>query len=102
MGWQSGATLRFPGLAREVAMFIRSALPLLAVLAACGCNRPVPPAPDKPPEPQATALRDAMQQPLDKAKAARHTGEGTRHPRRGRSRSGPVRNKKPGLGRVFC
>ena len=69
MGWQSGATLRFPGLAREVAMLIRSALPLLAVLAACGCNRPVPPAPDKPPEPQATALRDAMQQPLDKAKA---------------------------------
>ncbi len=75
MGWQSGATLRFPGLAREVAMLIRIVLPLLAVLAACGCNRPVPPAPDKPPEPQATALRDAMQQPLDKAKAARDTLE---------------------------
>ncbi len=75
MGWQSGATLRFPGLAREVAMFIRIVLPLACLLALCGCNRPVPPDPDKRPEPQATALRDAMQQPLDKAKAARDTLE---------------------------
>jgi hypothetical protein len=52
-------------------MNIRVVLPLTALLALAGCNRPVPPAPDKPPEPQATALRDAMQQPLDKAKAAR-------------------------------
>ncbi len=53
-------------------MNIRTLLPLIALLTAAGCNRPVPaPAPDKPPEPQATALRDAMQQPLDKAKAAR-------------------------------
>ncbi|MNV87502.1 hypothetical protein D3C71_1816260 [compost metagenome] len=56
-------------------MFIRIVLPLACRLALCGCNRPVPPAPDKPPEPQATALRDAMQQPLDKAKAARETLE---------------------------
>ncbi len=52
-------------------MNIRVVLPLTALLALAGCNRPVPPAPDKPPEPQATALRDAMQQPLEKAKAAR-------------------------------
>ena len=56
-------------------MLIRIALPLAALLALSGCSRPVPPAPDKPPEPQATALRDAMQQPLDKAKAARDTLE---------------------------
>jgi hypothetical protein len=56
-------------------MQIRTALPLLGLLALSGCNRPVPPSPDKPPEPQATALRDAMQQPLDKAKAARETLE---------------------------
>ena len=53
-------------------MNIRTLLPLISLLAIAGCNRPVPaPAPDKPPEPQATALRDAMQKPLDKAKAAR-------------------------------
>ncbi len=74
-GRQSGAKLRVPGFACEVAMLIRIALPMAGLLALCGCNRPVPPAPDKPPEPQATALRDAMQQPLDKAKAARETLE---------------------------
>ncbi len=53
-------------------MLIRLTLSLAAVLALAGCNRPpAAPSPDKPPEPQATALRDAMQQPLDKAKAAR-------------------------------
>ena len=52
-------------------MNIRVVLPLTALLALAGCNRPVPPAPDKPPEPQATALRDTIQQPLEKAKAAR-------------------------------
>ena len=56
-------------------MQIRTALPLLGLLALSGCSRPVPPDPDKRPEPQATALRDAMQQPLDKAKAARETLE---------------------------
>ncbi|WP_434028037.1 hypothetical protein [[Pseudomonas] boreopolis] len=40
-------------------------LPLLAA-----CKRPEPPSPERPPEPQATALRDAIRQPLDKAKAA--------------------------------
>ncbi len=56
-------------------MNIRVVLPLTALLALAGCNRPVPPAPDKPPEPQASALRDAMQQPLDKANAARESLE---------------------------
>ena len=52
-------------------MTIRVALLLPAVLALCACNRPVPPAPETPPEPQATPMRAAIQQPLDKAKAAR-------------------------------
>lgn len=57
-------------------MLIRLTLPLAALLALSGCNRPpAAPNPEKPPEPQATALRDAMQQPLDKAKAARETLE---------------------------
>ncbi|MFL9583254.1 hypothetical protein [Stenotrophomonas sp. AB1(2024)] len=56
-------------------MLIRIALPLAGLLVLGGCNRPVPPDPEKRPEPQATALRDAMQQPLDKAKAARDTLE---------------------------
>ncbi len=42
-------------------------LPLLPVLAACG--KPEPPSPERPPQPQATAVRDAIQQPLDKARA---------------------------------
>lgn len=42
-------------------------LPLLPVLAAC--SKPEPPSPERPPQPQATALRDAIQQPLDKARA---------------------------------
>jgi hypothetical protein len=41
---------------------------LLALLA--GCDKP-PPDPEAPPEPQAeaTELRDAIQEPIDKAKA---------------------------------
>lgn len=39
-------------------------LPLLAA-----CKRPEPPSTDRPPEPQAAALREAIQQPLDKARA---------------------------------
>ncbi|MGH8076083.1 MAG: hypothetical protein ACREPE_01995 [Lysobacter sp.] len=44
---------------------------LLAALAAC--SKPKPPEKDRPPEPQAaqhTELRDAIQAPIDKAKAA--------------------------------
>lgn len=54
-------------------MTIRIALPLLAMIALSACNRPVPPAPDTPPEPQATELRDAIQAPIDRAKAVSDT-----------------------------
>jgi len=43
-------------------------LPLLAALAACG--RPQPPDTERPPEPRATAMGEAMKQPLEQAKAA--------------------------------
>lgn len=43
------------------------ALMALALLA--GCSKPQPPDKDRPPEPQATQLRDAIQAPLDKARA---------------------------------
>ncbi|MCY7355013.1 MAG: hypothetical protein LH470_08070 [Lysobacter sp.] len=38
---------------------------------ASACSKPAPPPTDQPPEPQAqhTELRDAIQQPIDKAKA---------------------------------
>ena len=36
---------------------------------ASACHKPEPPADDKPPQPQATELRDAIKQPIDKAKA---------------------------------
>jgi hypothetical protein len=54
-------------------MTIRIALPLLAMMALAACNRPVPPAPDTPPEPQAAELRDAFQKPIDRAKAVSDT-----------------------------
>ena len=54
-------------------MTIRTALPLLAMLALSACNRPVPPAPDTPPEPQATARRDAIHDPIDRAKGVGDT-----------------------------
>ena len=48
-------------------MKLRYALLLLPLLTAC---RPEPPSTERPPEPQATALREAMQQPLERAQAA--------------------------------
>ncbi len=48
-------------------MKLRYALLLLPLLAAC---RPEPPSTERPPEPKATALRDAMPQPLERAQAA--------------------------------
>jgi len=54
-------------------MTIRIALPLLAMMVLAACNRPVPPAPDTPPEPQAAELRDAFQKPIDRAKAVSDT-----------------------------
>jgi hypothetical protein len=56
---------------------------LLPVLTACG--KPEPPSPERPPEPQATApaastaqateLRDAIQQPLQQARAVQENSE---------------------------
>ena len=54
-------------------MTIRIALPLLAMIALSACNRPVPPAPDPPPEPQATELRKAIQEPIDRARSVSDT-----------------------------
>lgn len=51
---------------------------LLLVLSCAACSRPQPPPTDEPPEPQAraategaqaTELRDAIQQPIERAKA---------------------------------
>lgn len=44
---------------------------LVALCATSACSKPQPPPTDQPPEPQAqhTQLRDAIQQPLDKAKS---------------------------------
>lgn len=44
---------------------------LVAMFGASACGKPEPPPADQPPEPQAqhTELRDAIQQPIDKAKS---------------------------------
>src|SRR3546814_12870260 len=43
---------------------------LLLALACAACHRPPPPPPDQPPEPQArTQLGDAIQAPIERAKA---------------------------------
>lgn len=50
---------------------------LLAVLSTAltlgACRKPEPPPTDEPPEPQATQLRDAIQAPIDKARAVEDT-----------------------------
>jgi hypothetical protein len=53
---------------------------LLSFLLSCvACSKPEPPPTDEPPEPQATAasehteLRDAIQAPIDRAKAVEQT-----------------------------
>ena len=50
----------------------RSLVLLATLLTLCACSKPTPPDPERPVEPQAadTRLRDAMQAPVDKAKAA--------------------------------
>ena len=49
----------------------------LACAALCGvlaaCSKPQPPEKERPVDPKATQLRDAIQEPLDKAKAAQGT-----------------------------
>ncbi|NUS39166.1 MAG: hypothetical protein HOQ02_09110 [Lysobacter sp.] len=55
---------------RPDVMRLAAVLPLSLALAAC--NKPSPPEKDQPPKPkaeQATALRDAIQAPINKAKA---------------------------------
>ena len=56
----------YPGVSR-IAM--RIALALVAFAACSACAPPEPPPTDEPPEPQATQLRDAIQAPIEKAKA---------------------------------
>jgi hypothetical protein len=47
-----------------------SLVAVLLVLSCAACSRPVPPPTEQKPEPQAHAeLRDAIQRPIDKAKA---------------------------------
>lgn len=43
---------------------------LLATAALSACGKPQPPDTERPPEPQATALREAIAKPLEQAKAA--------------------------------
>jgi hypothetical protein len=49
----------------------------LALVAMAACDKPSMPDPEQPPEPQAghTQLRDAIQQPLDKARAVEDAGK---------------------------
>ena len=52
------------------------AMPLSAVLlsfACVACSPPRPPDPATPPAPKATELRDAIQAPIDRAKAVQGT-----------------------------
>lgn len=54
--------------------FPRSIALCALLLCAAACSKPEPPPTDQPPEPQAqaqqaTELRDAIQRPIDKAKA---------------------------------
>jgi len=51
--------------------FARTCALLLALGAFAGCRQPEPPPTERKPEPQAahTELRDAIQEPIDKAKA---------------------------------
>lgn len=52
-------------------MSVARAFATAAAIACAGCTPPpaVPPT-DQPPEPQASGLRDAIQAPIEKAKAA--------------------------------
>jgi hypothetical protein len=54
-------------------MKLRSALVATLAVAALGCTPPPEPPTDAPPEPQATELRDAIQAPMDRARAVEDT-----------------------------
>ena len=68
--------MRLPALPPTAAL-----LALLTCAAVAACSKPQPPDKERPPEPQATApaaeqhteLRDAIQAPIDKAKAVEAT-----------------------------
>ncbi|HYG07755.1 MAG TPA: hypothetical protein VD865_15290 [Stenotrophomonas sp.] len=49
------------------------AIAALAAATLAACSRPPPAPTEQRPEPQATALRDAIQEPLDKARAVEAT-----------------------------
>ncbi len=54
-----------------------------AVVACCAaCSPPPKPPTDQPPEPQATQLRDAIQEPIDKAKAVEGQMQDAAHAQR--------------------
>ncbi|HZW17808.1 MAG TPA: hypothetical protein VFF71_03245 [Luteimonas sp.] len=54
---------------------IAASCAVLLVLACAACSRPEPVPASDPPEPQATQLRDAVQAPIDRAKAVQDTVE---------------------------
>ena len=85
-GRQSGAKLRVPGFACEVAMLIRITLPLAALLALVRLQPPGAPAPDKPPEPQATHSRRHAATAGQSQGRARNIGKSSGHQRRRRGR----------------
>ncbi len=49
----------------------RHCLPMLSMLLLAACGKPQPPDTERPPEPQAAAMREAIAQPLEKAQAAK-------------------------------
>ena len=56
-----------------MAIFLRIAASTLLLLGCAACSKPEPPKKEQPPEPQAqaahTELRDAIQKPIERAKA---------------------------------
>ena len=52
-----------------------SCLMLLSVLLLSGCGKPQPPEAERRPDPQASAMREAINKPLDEAKAAQKATE---------------------------
>jgi hypothetical protein len=57
----------------RIAPFRRRALLVLAGLVLVACSKPEPPEKDRPPSPQATAITQAIQAPIEKAKSAETT-----------------------------
>ena len=66
-------------------------LMLLSAVLLAGCSRPPEPEPERKPEPQAVALRPALQQPLDRARAVQQASD-----QAGDNDGTPWRRWKPG------